>query len=137
MPAPSCAPECPGPTRSLSSCSPSSTTRCARTSTTDPGHGRRGAELARRLLAGVLDAAREELLFRACRDHTDGYQTEQPTLGVCWDADRLNLRRVGIRPDPGYLSTAAARKPELIARAETFHDSEYEWDDLADSLSVS
>ena len=38
------------------------------------------------------------------------------TIAVCWDADRLNLWRVYITPDPRLLSTKAARDPELIAK---------------------
>ncbi len=33
----------------------------------------------------------------------------QPTLAVCLDADRLDLGRVGITPDPQLLSTATAK----------------------------
>jgi hypothetical protein len=33
-----------------------------------------------------------------------------PTLAVCLDADRLDLGRVGITPDPLRLSTATARE---------------------------
>ena len=33
----------------------------------------------------------------------------EPTLAVCLDADRLDLGRVGITPDPLRLSTSTAR----------------------------
>ena len=33
----------------------------------------------------------------------------EPTLAVCLDADRLDLGRVGITPDPLRLSTFAAK----------------------------
>ena len=36
-----------------------------------------------------------------------------PTIGACWDADRLNLWRVGVAPARGMLSTAAARSAEV------------------------
>jgi len=36
---------------------------------------------------------------------------------TCWDADRLDLGRVGKKPDPLRLCTAAARKPEIISAA--------------------
>jgi hypothetical protein len=39
-----------------------------------------------------------------------------PTLAVCLDADRLDLGRVGITPDPLRLSTSTAKS---IARATT------------------
>jgi len=78
----------------------------------DDGHGLRGAELARSLRGTLvhLDDARFELLFEACRLHTDGFTAGDPTLQACWDADRLDLARVGITPRPELLCTDAARE---------------------------
>ena len=39
------------------------------------------------------------------------------TVQTCWDADRLDLGRVGIKPDARYLCTAEAANPEMIAWA--------------------
>lgn len=77
----------------------------------DDDHGLRGGELARSLRGRLvhLDDARFELLFEACRLHTDGHTTGDPTLLACWDADRLDLSRVGITPEPHRLCTDAAR----------------------------
>ncbi|MBA4064944.1 MAG: hypothetical protein C0501_14770 [Isosphaera sp.] len=77
----------------------------------DPGHGLRGGELARSLRGSLvhLDDARFDLLFEACRLHTDGHTAGDPTLLACWDADRLDLGRVGITPEPDRLCTDAAR----------------------------
>lgn len=77
----------------------------------DDGHGLRGGSLAR-ALRGVLvhlDAARFELLFEACALHTDGLIDGDPTLQACWDADRLDLGRVGITPRGSRLCTDGAR----------------------------
>lgn len=84
----------------------------------DDGHGLRGSEFARSLRGRLvhLDDARFGLLFEACRLHTDGLTTGDLTLLACWDADRLDLGRVGISPDPDRLCTAAAR--ELLAWAD-------------------
>lgn len=85
----------------------------------DPGHGRRGAELARSLrgqLASVSDDA-VELLCYACEHHTAGRVDGDVTVQTCWDADRLDLGRVGIWPDPRKLCTPAARDRQLIAWA--------------------
>ena len=73
----------------------------------DPAHGLRGAELARSLRGRLihLSDTRFDLLFRACRDHTDGMTSDDPTIGACWDSDRLDLGRVGTEPDPRYMST--------------------------------
>jgi uncharacterized protein len=88
----------------------------------DPEHGPRAAALARELAAAALlalDAARLDLLADACARHTDGDTTADPTIGCCWDADRLELSRLGIRPNPSYLSTRAARDPAVQHTAWT------------------
>ena len=51
-----------------------------------------------------------DLLCKACADHADGYVSEDPTIGACWDADRLDLWRVGITPTPDLLSTNSGRR---------------------------
>lgn len=77
----------------------------------DPGHGLRGAELARELrgVAFELDDAAFARLHEACRRHTDGEVSGDPTIQACWDADRLDLGRVGIEPLPELLGSDAAR----------------------------
>ena len=40
----------------------------------------------------------------------NGLVSEDPTVGACWDADRLDLPRVGIQPDPALFSTARAHE---------------------------
>lgn len=73
--------------------------------------------MARRLRgeAFELDDERFALLEEAIALHADGEVTEDPTIGTCWDADRLDLLRVGITPSSELLSTAAARTlaPEI------------------------
>ena len=46
---------------------------------------------------------------------------------MCWDADRLNLWQVVIRPDPRLLSTEAARSEERIARARDMQQEDLAW----------
>lgn len=77
----------------------------------DPDHGRRGSAFARELVGLLpIDGGRLDLLTAACDEHTDGHVSDDPTIGCCWDADRLDLPRVGIRPEAWLLSTAAARE---------------------------
>jgi len=85
----------------------------------DPQHGPRAALLARALNADFLglEPARLDLLAEAIDGHTRMGPSADPTIGVCLDADRLNLWRVGITPDPRFLSTAFARRTETIAWA--------------------
>jgi uncharacterized protein len=82
----------------------------------DPDHGPRAAEFARSLHGGLFDLPEAEfrLLHRACAGHTHERTHPDATIRTCWDADRLDLGRVGITPDPGRLCTEVARRPETI-----------------------
>ena len=55
-----------------------------------------------------LDAWRTVLLNHALVHHDEGGVHNEPTVGTCWDADRLTIGRVGIHPDPQYFSTLNA-----------------------------
>ena len=97
----------------------------------DPRHGERAAALVRSLAAeGTIRGSETEIerLAYACADHAHGYTVADPTIGVCWDSDRLNLWRVGVPPSPEYLSTAAARDVDLTLWAMTLHDTAPSWD---------
>ena len=85
----------------------------------DPAHGSRGADLARALAGTVfeLDPAGLALLGEACIGHTRGTSAADGTIATCWDADRLDLARVGITPRAELLCTHAARDPAVIAWA--------------------
>jgi len=102
----------------------------------DDGHGLRGGEFARSLRGALihLDDSRFELLFEACRLHTDGLTDGDPTLLACWDADRLDLARVRITPKPLLLCTDAAR--ELVGWANERADSKYEPADVLASWGL-
>ena len=78
----------------------------------DVGHGRRGAYLAQQLRGDLfrLDDEAFGKLYDACAAHELGRVTADPTIGACWDADRLDLPRVGARPMPQYMSTEYARR---------------------------
>lgn len=82
----------------------------------DPEHGPRAASFAERLRGKTIHLANEEfeLLSNACQHHTFGYQEGDITVLTCWDADRLDLGRVGIMPRPDRLCTAAARDSRMI-----------------------
>jgi len=79
---------------------------------TDPGHGRRGAELARLLKGELFDlpASAFDTLVYACTWHTDERFNDDPTIGACWDADRLDLGRVGITPSPRFMNSDYAKR---------------------------
>jgi len=75
---------------------------------TDPEHGFRAADLALRLHGDLFEVTQLQLdvLLYACQHHNAGFTSDDPTIGCCWDADRLDLTRVGISPRPEFMSTA-------------------------------
>lgn len=85
----------------------------------DQGHGWRGSTIAEQLRGRFFDASDAEmaLLNHACVYHSDGLTTGETTVLTCWDADRLDLGRVGKRPDPKYLCTNAARQESCLSQA--------------------
>ena len=82
----------------------------------DPMHGTRAAESIAELAEDLPALAAEErqMLAYACTHHSNGLQEAEVTVQVCWDADRLDLGRVGHMPDPERLCTPAARDEKLI-----------------------
>jgi uncharacterized protein len=82
----------------------------------DPDHGKRAADFAG-AQCGVLFTLDDQgltLLCHACTGHSDGLIEADITIQTCWDADRLDLGRVGFTPDPDKLCTTAARDPLMI-----------------------
>ena len=82
----------------------------------DPYHGPRAATFVKSLVgtAFELETTHLDLLVAACDGHSDGHAEGDITVLTCWDADRLDLGRVGIMPDPQRLCTEAAREPEVL-----------------------
>ena len=82
----------------------------------DTCHGLRASSLVRRLNGKFYNLSEEKLnlLQEACEGHSDGGVQADVTVQTCWDADRLDLGRVGVIPDPEKLCTEAARSEALI-----------------------
>ena len=101
---------------------------------TDAGHGKRAAAFAEDLFlrsqGRAYDLPDEDLhlLMDACARHTDGQLSDDPTVGVCWDADRLNLWRIGRKPQPQFLSTEAARRPVFLDWSQYVERQCFTWD---------
>lgn len=88
---------------------------------TDPDHGPRAALFAEQLRAQWLVELSDsdfQLLHRACSGHTHERTHPDITIQTCWDADRLDLGRVGITPDPRFLCSDAAKRREMIVWAD-------------------
>jgi uncharacterized protein len=86
----------------------------------DPAHGPRAALFAESLQGEVfsLETTELELLKTACRGHTHEKHHPDVTIQTCWDADRLDLGRVGITPHPDYLNTSHAKLKETMLWAD-------------------
>jgi uncharacterized protein len=84
----------------------------------DPMHGERSAEFVKKLYhQGVLNISQtqyEQLEF-SCRHHSDSTKrSDDITVQICWDSDRLDLYRLGEVPDPQYLNTHVAKKKDIL-----------------------
>lgn len=108
----------------------------------DIEHGKRAAEnlpaLRGTLLAGITDGE-FELLRKACELHTVCHRTGNPTIDACFDADRLDLMRVGIIPDPKKMATErgafyAANMKQFYADTGMKKDDYYFFDE--DDISL-
>ena len=81
----------------------------------DPEHGPRAAVYAKnnRNLIDLNDDQFKKLL-KACEDHTcampSDYESIDATIATCWDADRLDIGRVGLDVDSQYLFTDFAKE---------------------------
>lgn len=83
---------------------------------TDLQHGQRAAEYAASLNHSHFSLTGSQLdkLCHAIRYHSGGSIHTCETIQSCWDGDRLDLGRVGIKPHKNYLSPEAAK---LIPKA--------------------
>jgi uncharacterized protein len=87
----------------------------------DRDHGARAADLAARSrsLLHLLGPGGRDLVEEACRLHEDGLtRPERPTVGACWDADRVNLVRLGFQLDPSRFTVLSQADGSLEAVAE-------------------
>lgn len=87
---------------------------CCRVSESrDDEHGPRAALLVEQLYAlGHLFLSKElrsRLVF-AIAEHSNARTTTDPLVGVCWDADRMDLPRVFVTPFSDFMSTDAGKK---------------------------
>ncbi len=77
----------------------------------DPEHGLRSANLMHSLNMQLFELSPHQmnLLVDACRWHNSHNVHENPTVHACWDADRLDQKRVGVKVNPSFLTTAVGR----------------------------
>ncbi len=82
----------------------------------DDTHGGRGAEFAKKCreekLLEITDEQFEKL-YHACKNHTTERSSGDVTIDTCYDADRLDLGRVGFDLKPEKMATSFG---EFIAK---------------------
>lgn len=88
----------------------------------DPGHGARGADFAESLRGRSFQLSDKDfaILQYACIWHADGVTHDDVTIATCWDADRLDLGRVGILPEPKRMCTPFGREIAGAGSVESF-----------------
>ena len=82
----------------------------------DINHGQRASGLIDAIRHTQLEALSDEQiakLKRACELHTIQHRTGDLTIDICFDADRMDLPRVGIIPSPKRMATK--KGAELVA----------------------
>ncbi len=82
----------------------------------DPLHGQRAADFIRALPRSLipLDDERLAWLLFGVEHHTKGKCPPNATVATCWDADRLDLGRISVRPDKALLFSSAAKDDAFI-----------------------
>ena len=91
----------------------------------DIEHGKRASLLINKIRETELSALGDEQiekLKRACELHTTEHRTGDLTIDTCFDADRMDLLRVGITPSPERMATQ--RGAELVA--DPYYEKYYE-----------
>jgi uncharacterized protein len=75
----------------------------------DPEHGSRAVDFAASLQGQCffLEETPLQQLLEALEGHSGGRIHPNVTIQTCWDADRLDLVRLKLDPDPQYLSEQA------------------------------
>ena len=78
----------------------------------DGEHGPRAADMLLTEHKNLFNIQKDQLikLLYAIRHHTLGQISQDVTIGTCWDADRLELGRVGISPSPEFMSTGIGKE---------------------------
>ncbi len=81
----------------------------------EPEHGYNGGRYLLKYKYKI-NLTKEELntCYEACVDHTNVKNHTDINIGACWDADRLDLYRVGVMPDLDYLNLEESKNKELI-----------------------
>ena len=100
----------------------------------DLHHGPRAAEFIKSIAGTWLKLNKYQLsqLIDACRYHSVGRIDRDVTIQTCWDADRLDIGRVGVTPKPSFLGSSLARDMNFIELAYMRSKKRFTLEDFAD-----
>ena len=103
----------------------------------DGEHGKRGAEFAKQCFEEkLLDITQEQFdkLYHACAFHTKEHASGDATIDTCYDADRLDLGRVGFKLDSKKMATTPGAK--IARKSLTAGVSVYEMREWLKTVTV-
>ena len=87
----------------------------------DDGHGQRSSEYVKKLYnenkINLDEKQLEKVVYSIIHHSESNSYSDDITIQTCWDADRLDLWRVGIEPDPNRMLTEAGKDPDTIKKA--------------------
>ncbi len=92
----------------------------------DIRHGPRAAALVDEIRDTELAFLNDDEILKlkkACELHTTTWRTEDATVNACFDADRLDLGRVGIAPNPDKMATVQGK----ILAEKMIEDNPDDW----------
>jgi uncharacterized protein len=84
----------------------------------DKNHAERSANFLRNY-EKELNITEEEfdMVYEACKNHSDELFNENKNIADCWDADRLDIMRKGLYPNKEKMNSSAAKNPGIITWA--------------------
>jgi uncharacterized protein len=99
---------------------------CRENEDRDPFHGPTAAKFVEAECRNLVDLSNFQFdqLLEAMIGHTSGDWCSDLTIGACWDADRLDLWRVGILPDARFFSVpeSAQLVNDAVSRSQSWID---------------
>ena len=97
----------------------------------DPLHGQRGASVLASVEDFVVSPEIMNKVVSACELHHHQKNTDDVYLGLCWDADRSLLGRVGMVPSQAYFSVARNDTfDDFVSNAQQYWHDAPSWHDL-------
>jgi uncharacterized protein len=101
----------------------------------DPEHGLRGADFFREFDKIIhIPNEQKEIIYEACKVHNYLKQSDDLSVGLCLDSDRLDLWRVGIEPNDDYLHLDLSKTDEMKDITLNLTEKKELFTDLSDKI---